>query len=140
MLKLEKTVKADREKVFDIFSNYELFTKIIPEYYSSITQRSLRGNVSIVAEHLKLLDEEFVIMTKHIITPYDSHESIVVGGDVKGSYIKENFTSKGNGTLLQIEAEIKLKSCKKLMNYFKGKNFDRALDDMINKLITIAES
>ena len=140
MLKLEKTVKADREKVFDIFSNYELFTKIIPEYYSSITQRSLRGNVSIVAEHLKLLDEEFVIMTKHIITPYDSHESIVVGGDVKGSYIKENFTSKENGTLLQVEAEIKLKSCKKLMNYFKGKNFDRALDDMINKLITIAEN
>ena len=140
MLKLEKTVKADREKVFDIFSNYELFAKIIPEYYSSIVKRSLRGNVSIVAEHLKLLDEEFVIMTKHIITPYDSHESIVVGGDVKGSYIKENFTSKENGTLLQVEAEIKLKSCKKLMNYFKGKNFDRALDDMINKLITIAES
>ena len=140
MLKLEKTVKADREKVFDIFSNYELFTKIIPEYYSSIVQRSLRGNVSIVAEHLKLLDEEFVIMTKHIITPYDSHESIVVGGDVKGSYIRENFTSKEDGTLLQVEAEIKLKSCKKLMNYFKGKNFDRALDDMINKLITIAES
>ena len=82
MLKLEKTVKADREKVFDIFSNYELFAKIIPEYYSSIVQRSLRGNVSIVAEHLKLLDEEFVIMTTHIITPYDSHESIVVGGDV----------------------------------------------------------
>ena len=118
MLKLEKTVKADREKVFDIFSNYELFAKIIPEYYSSIVQRSLRGNVAIVAEHLKLLDEEFVIMTKHIITPYDSHESIVVGGDVKGSYIKENFTSKENGTLLQVEAEIKLKSCKKLMNYF----------------------
>jgi len=140
MLKLEKTVKASREKVFDVFSNYDLFTKIIPEYYSSIAQRSLRGNVSIVAEHLKLLDEEFVIMTKHIITPYDSHESIVVGGDVKGSYIKENFTSKENGTLLQVEAEIKLKSCKKLMNYFKGKNFDRALDDMINKLITIAES
>ena len=140
MLKLEKTVKASREKVFDVFSNYDLFTKIIPEYYSSIAQRSLRGNVSIVAEHLKLLDEEFVIMTKHIITPYDSHESIVVGGDVKGSYIRENFTSKEDGTLLQVEAEIKLKSCKKLMNYFKGKNFDRALDDMINKLITIAES
>ena len=135
MLKLEKTVKADREKVFDIFSNYELFAKIIPEYYSSIVQRSLRGNVSIVAEHLKLLDEEFVIMTKHIITPYDSHESIVVGGDVKG-----NFTSKENGTLLQVEAEIKLKSCKKLMSYAKGKNFDHALGNMINKLITIAEN
>ena len=140
MLKLEKTVKADREKVFDIFSNYELFSKIIPEYYSSVVQRSLRGNVSIVAEHLKLLDEEFVIMTKHIITPHNLHESIVVGGDVKGSYIKENFTSKENGTLLQIEAEIKLKSCKKLMSYAKGKNFDRALDDMMNKLIAIAES
>ena len=140
MLKLEKTVKADREKVFDIFSNYELFAKIIPEYYSSILQRSLRGNVAIVAEHLKLLDEEFVIMTKHIITPYVSHESIVVGGDVKGSYIKENFTTKENGTLLQIEAEIKLKSCKKLMSYAKGKNFDHALGNMINKLITIAEN
>ena len=69
-----------------------------------------------------------------------SHESIVVGGDVKGSYIKENFTSKENGTLLQVEAEIKLKSCKKLMTYAKGKNFDHALDGMINKLITIAEN
>jgi len=140
MLKLERTVNADKEKVFDVFSNYELFSKIIPEYYSSITRRSSRDNVSIVAEHLKLLDEEFIIMVKHTITQHDIHESIVVGGDVKGSYIKENFSSSADGTLLKVEAEIKQKSCKKLMSYVKGKNFDDALNEMINKLIKIAES
>jgi len=140
MVKLEKIVNAKREKVFDVFSNYEMFSKIIPEYYSSITRRSSRDNVSIVAEHLKLLDEEFVIMVKHTVIPYDTHESIVVGGDVKGSYIKENFSSSADNTLLQVEAEIKQKSCKKLMNIIKKKDFDGALNEMINKLIKIAES
>ena len=140
MLKLEKIVNAKREKVFDVFSNYDLFSKIIPEYYSSISRRSSRDNVSIVAEHLKLLDEEFIIMVKHTITQYDVHESVVVGGDVKGSYIKENFSSSVDGTLLKIEAEIKQKPCKRLISAFKGKNFDDALNEMINKLIKIAES
>ena len=140
MVKLEKIVNAKREKVFDVFSNYELFSKIMPEYYSSITRRSSRDNVSIVAEHLKLLDEEFIIMVKHTITPYHTHESIVVGGDVKGSYIKESFSSSDDNTLLQVEAEIKQKSCKKFMNIIKKKDFDGALNEMINKLIKIAES
>ena len=140
MVKLEKIVNAKREKVFDVFSNYELFSRIIPEYYSSITRRSSRDNVSIVAEHLKLLDEEFIITVKHTIKPYNTHESIVVGGDVKGSYIKENFSSSDDNTLLQVEAEIKQKSCKKFMNIIKKKDFDGALNEMINKLIKIAES
>ena len=140
MLKLEKIVNAKKEKVFDVFSNYELFSKIIPEYYPSITRRSSRDNVSIVAEHLKLLDEEFIIMVKHTTTQHNIHESIVVGGDIKGSYIKEKFSSSPDGTLLKVEAEIKQKSCKKLMCMIKGKNFDDALNEMINKLIKIAEN
>ena len=79
-------------------------------------------------------------MVKHTIIPFETHESIVVGGDVKGSYIKENFSSSDDNTLLQVEAEIKQKSCKKFMDIIKKKDFDGALIEMINKLIKIAES
>ena len=66
-----------------------MFPKIISRYYPSVIVRSRRGDVAVVAEHLRLLDKEFIIMAKHSIKQPNLHETVVVGGDIKGSYINE---------------------------------------------------
>ena len=112
MLKIsfEKEIDADIEKSFDVITNFENFQKLFPEFYPSILIKSIREESSLVAEHLKLHDREFIIMAKHFISKPNSHEMRVVGGDIKGSSINETFSSENGKTKLNVVAELDVKS------------------------------
>ena len=58
---LEKIVHAKRDNVFQIFSNYNNYEKLVPQYFSSIRIRSVRENIAVVEEHLKLGEMEFLL-------------------------------------------------------------------------------
>ena len=87
----ERTIRSDPKKVFDIISNFENYERLFPDYYPSVRIKSVRDESSLVAEHLRLHDKEFVIMAKHFNDPPHRHEMRVVGGDIKGSYIIEKI-------------------------------------------------
>ena len=112
MLKIsfEREINADLEKSFEVISNFENFQKLFPNFYTSILIKSVRDESSLVAEHLKLHDTEFIIMSKHFVSKPHSHEMRVVGGDLKGSSINETFTSDNGKTLLKVNAELDIKS------------------------------
>ena len=63
---LEKIIHAKRKNVFEIFSNYEQYEKLIPTYFPSIRIRSVRGETAVVEEHFTLGDMEFLLMSKHV--------------------------------------------------------------------------
>ena len=94
MLKVsfEREINADIEKAFDVITNFENFQNLFPEFYPSILIKSVRDESSLVAEHLKLHDKEFIIMSKHFFSKPNTHEMRVVGGDIKGSSINEIFS------------------------------------------------
>ena len=112
MLKIsfEREINADIEKSFDIITNFENFQKLFPEFYPSILIKSVRDESSLVAEHLKLHDSEFIIMSKHFFSRPHTHEMRVVGGDIKGSSINEIFSSDDGKTTLKVIAELDVKS------------------------------
>jgi hypothetical protein len=112
MLKIsfKREINSDLEKAFDIISNFENFQKLFPDFYPSILIKSVRDDSSLVAEHLKLHDTEFIIMAKHFTSKPHSHEMRIVGGDLKGSSITETFTSDNGKTLLKVNAELDIKS------------------------------
>ena len=112
MLKIsfEREINGDLEKSFDIITNFENFQKLFPEFYPSILIKSVRDESSLVAEHLKLYDTEFIIMAKHFKSRPHSHEMRVIGGDLKGSRISEIFSLHGSKTILKIDAELNVKS------------------------------
>lgn len=110
----EKIIKADRKKVFDITTNYENYQKLLPQYYPSTRTISVRGNHSLVEEHLRIGGDELVIMAKHVIDEPISHELFIVGGDAKGTHITSRYEQIPNGTKLTLEVEWKFKGLKKL--------------------------
>ncbi len=59
----EKTIKAERKKVFDTAANFKEFEKTLPKYFPSIRIRSVRGDIAIVEEHVRLAAKEIVMMT-----------------------------------------------------------------------------
>ena len=136
-ISFEKTVKSDPDRVFDIVSNFENFNRLLPDYYPSIQIKSVRDESSLVAEHLKLHDKEFVIMAKHFSQPPYKHEMRVVGGDIKGSYIIEKIIPFESKTKIVVEAKI---DTGKRFSVMKNDDYEKALEDLYNEFITVIES
>ncbi len=117
-----KIVNADRDKVFGIASNIKDFQKTLPHYFPSIRVRSIRDDVTVVEEHVRLAGRELVMMTKHVTKPPELHEVFVIGGDAKGSHIIEKYEIIPEGTKITVDADLKLQGKLKLAGFFgKGK-------------------
>ena len=140
----EKIIHADAKKTFDVLTDFENFEKLLPEFYSSITVKSIRDESSLVVEHLHLSGSEFVIMAKHFIEEPKQHEMRVIGGDIKGSYITESIIPiKGNDLShseikLIINAEIKIS--RGLKDTFTKPNYKNELEKLYQKFIEIIEN
>ena len=133
MLKVsfEFEIKADLEKSFDIITNFENFQKLFPDFYPSILIKSIRDESSLVAEHLKLHDTEFIIMSKHFTSKPYSHEMRVIGGDIKGSGINEIFSFDNGKTLVKVNVELNVKSSR-----FSKKNpYGESLKNLYNAMM-----
>ena len=133
MLKItfEREINADIEKAFDIITNFENFEKLFPEFYHSILIKSVRDESSLVAEHLKLHDTEFIIMSKHFFSRPNTHVMRVVGGDIKGSSINESFSADNGKTIIKVNAELDVKSSR-----FSKKNpYGDSLNNLYDKMI-----
>ena len=136
----EKIVKADRKKFFELVTNYENFQKIIPQYYPSVRIISVRGNVSVVEEHLRIGGRELVMMVKHVIDEPVLHEIFIIGGDAKGTHIITRYETISHGTQMTLEVDWKLKGILKLSGFFGRYNISDEYSKIIDELIVIAES
>ena len=136
MLKItfEREINADINKSFDVITNFENFQKLFPDFYPSILIKSIRDESCLVAEHLKLHDKEFIIMSKHFTSKPRTHEMRVVGGDLKGSSINEIFNFDGGKTHLKIIAELNVKSSRFSKNNPYGDSLIELYDKMISEI------
>ena len=137
---LEKIVNSNRENVFDIFSNFENYQRITPQHYPSVRVRSMRGDVSVVEEHLILGNVELVIMVKHVSQKPILHEIIVIGGDAKGSKIKQEFIELENGTKVLVDVDLKFKGKMKISVMFGKNNFKQDYDDILDDFVKLSEN
>ena len=137
---LEKIIHAKRKDVFKIFSNYEDYEKLIPQYFPSIRIRSVRGNTAVVEEHLKLGDLELLLMSKHVATPFVLHEVYVIGGKSKGSYIKQEFVEIPEGTKILIDVDLKLTGLMKIPKVLDKSKLIENYSNLLNDLTILCEN
>ena len=137
---LEKIVNNNRNDVFEIFSNFENYQRIISQHYPSVRVRSMRGDVSVVEEHLILGDMELLIMAKHVSQKTILHEIIVIGGDAKGSKIKQEFIELENGTKVLVDVNLKFKGKMKFTVMFGKNNFKQDYDRILDDFVKLAEN
>ena len=137
---LEKIVHAKRETVYEILSNYENYQKLIPQHFPSVRVRSVRENISVVEEHMNLGDKELVIMAKHVTEKPVLHEVFVIGGDAKGSRIKQQFIEISEGTKIIVDVDLKLKGKMKMSSMFGKNRFEEDYSKILDDFIKIAEN
>ncbi|MFM8659694.1 MAG: type II toxin-antitoxin system RatA family toxin [Candidatus Nitrosotenuis sp.] len=134
---ITKLVLAERQRVFDVIANYETLQQVMPKYYPSIRVRSVRDNVAIVEEHLKLGGKELVMTTKHVSKYPESHDVFVLGGDAKGSHISETYEKIDQGTKITITADIKTGIMSKLSGMMEKSKIESDYTAMIEEFCKI---
>lgn len=135
----EKIIKADRKKVFNLSTNYENFQNILPQYFPSIRIISVRGNVSVVEEHMRIAGQELVMMVKHVIDEPTLHEIFIIGGDAKGTHIINRYEQISHGTKLILESDWKLKGLMKIRDFFGRSKVSEEYSKIIDEFVVIAE-
>jgi len=138
-ISFEKIIKAERNAVFDIAANYTDFQKTLPKYFPSIRVRSVRDNVAVVEEHIRIGRRELVMMTKHVTKYPELHEVFVIGGDAKGSHIIERYESVKGGTKVTVEADLKLRGPLKLAAFFGKSKIQKGFTKIMDEFAKIAE-
>ena len=136
---LEKLVDAKRNEVYSILSNYENYEKLCPQHFPSIRIRSVRNNTSVVEEHIILGDQEFVIMAKHVRDEPSLHEIFVIGGDLKGSYFKQQFQEISDKTKIITDVDLKIKGTRKISFAFKKEKLEKNYNEILNDFIKLVE-
>ena len=139
-INFEKIVKAERDKIFKIVTDYEKLQKIIPQYFISIRVISSRDNVTVIEEHLNLAGYELVMMTKHVIKFPEIHEVFVIGGDVKGSHIVEKYEKIPEGTKITVDVDLKLRGPLRIVAYFAKSKITKGFSRIMDEFAKIAEN
>ena len=137
---LEKIVNAKREIVYGVLTNYENYQKLLPQHFPSIRVLSVRGNVSVVEEHMNLGDQELIIMAKHVTEEPVTHEVFVIGGDAKGSYINQQFSEISDKTKIMVDVDLKLKGKMKVSSIFGKNKFEQYYSNILDDFAKIAEN
>ena len=136
----EKIVKAKKEIVYEILSNYENYQKLVPQHFPFVRVRSVRENVSVVEEHMNLGDQELLIMAKHVTEKPVLHEIFIIGGDVKGSHIKQQFIEVSEGTKIIVDVDLKLKGKMKMSSMLGKNKFEDDYAKILDDFAKIAEN
>lgn len=139
-INFEKIVKAERTKVFDIVANYEQFQKLLPKRFLSIRVLSVRDNVAVVEQHVRVSGRELIMMTKHITHYPETHEVFVIGGDAKGSHFLETYETVPQGTKITVEADIKLKGVLRIAGFFGKSKLERDFAMIMEEFSKILEA
>jgi len=133
-------VNAKRETVYERLSNFDNYQKLLPQHFPSVRVRSVRGNISVVEEHMNLGDLELVIMAKHVTKEPVLHDVFVIGGDVKGSHIKQQFIEVSEGTKIIVDVDLKLKGKMKMSSMFGKNKFEQDYAKILDDFAKIAEN
>ncbi|MFB5607549.1 MAG: polyketide cyclase, partial [Candidatus Nitrosomaritimum yanchengensis] len=102
--------------------------------------RSIRGNVSVVEEHLIFGNIELLIMAKHVIDEPILHDVFVIGGDVKGSHIKQEFIELEKGTKVLVDVDLKFRGKLMISNIFGRRDFKEDYSNILDDFVKIAEN
>ncbi len=133
-------MNAKRETVYERLSNFDNYQKLLPQHFPSVRVRSVRENISVVEEHMNLGDLELVIMAKHVTKEPVLHEVFVIGGDAKGSHLKQQFIEVSEGTKIIVDVDLKLKGKMKMSSMFGKNKFEQDYAKILDDFAKIAEN
>ena len=68
-----KIVDIERDKIFQISTDYENFTKVLPAYFKELKIIEKKENTTIIQEKIEFLGRTVDVLTEHTVELPDRH-------------------------------------------------------------------
>ena len=131
-----KIVNVERDLIFQISTDYEKFTEILPDYFKELEIIERNDNVTKIQEKLQFLGKTVDVLTEHVVEKPDSHIVRMLNGQSKGTVFDEKYEIDGEQTKITINVDLVLKGGLKIIGTFaKGKikqSMNLVLDEFVN--------
>jgi ribosome-associated toxin RatA of RatAB toxin-antitoxin module len=138
-VRVEKIIKANREKIFNLVTDFENLPNRFPHFFKSVKVVSREGNTITTEDHAVMAGREIQQTTKHILTPPEIDEVYLLSGDAKDSHIITKYESVLEGTKITVEANFKLAGKLKLVGFMAKGKIEKGLEEVMNEFAKVTE-
>ena len=134
-----KLVDIDRDVFFAISTDYEKFTKILPEYFLELKIIQKKGNTTTIFETLKFLGKTVNVTTEHVVEKPDRHIVKMLDGQAKGTVFDETYEKVGEQTKVTIEVNFVLSGGLKILGMFAKSKIESSMKTVLDEFANYAK-
>ena len=134
-----KLVDIDRDVFFAISTDYEKFTKILPEYFLELKVIQKKGNTTTIFETLKFLGKTVNVTTEHVVEKPDRHIVKMLDGQAKGTVFDETYEKVGEQTKVTIEVDFVLSGGLKILGMFAKSKIESSMKIVLDEFANYAK-
>ena len=134
-----KIVDVERDLIFEISTDYENFTRVLPEYFKELKIIKKEEKSTIIQERLQFLGRTVNVMTEHIIEKPDRHIVKMLDGQAKGTIFDEKYEKVGDKTKVTIEVDFVLSGGLKILGMFAKSKIERSMKMVLDEFANYAK-
>ena len=134
-----KLVDIDRDVFFAISTDYEKFTKILPEYFLELKVIQKKGNTTTIFETLRFLGKTVNVTTEHVVEKPDRHIVKMLDGQAKGTVFDETYEKVGEQTKVTIEVDFVLSGGLKILGMFAKSKIESSMKTVLDEFANYAK-
>lgn len=134
-ISIVKNVDLDRVTLFNAMANVSEYNLIFPQNVISVNISNQTNDTIYANETLQESYIRTTLYAKHTFHPYDLQTIEILGGDAKGTIIKNSFEDYGNTTKLTTTINLNLQGKLFLIKYLPKSEFENHISNMLNSLV-----
>jgi len=136
-VKVEKIIKADKDKVFFTITDFENLPSKLPQIFKSIKIISRKDNSVITEEFVRMAGRDITQKVKHVLQPPNKHEVFILEGDAKGSHIVETYEETSEGTKIIVEGDFTLAGKLNLLGFLAKLKIEKSINEVMDEFAEI---
>ena len=135
-----KIVDVQRDKIFQISTDYENFTKVLPAYFKELKIIEKKENTTIIQEKIEFLGRTVDVLTEHVVEMPDRHIVRMLDGQAKGSVFDERYVIDGDKTKITINVDFVLGGSLKILGIFAKGKIKQSMNMVMDEFVNYAKS
>ncbi len=135
-----KTVDVQRDLIFQISTDYQSFTKILPNYFKELKIIEESGNRTKIQEKLQFLGRTVDVLTEHIVEKPNRHIVRMLDGQAKGTIFDEMYEVDGKKTKITINVDFVLHGKLKLLAALAKAKIKQNMNVVMDEFVNYAKS
>ena len=132
-VRVEKIIKAEKDRVFSIITDFENLPSKLPQIFKSIKIISRDDNSITTEESVRMAGRDITQKVRHVLYPSYKHEVFILEGDAKGSHIVETYTKTSGGTKIIVDGDFKLAGKLRLLGFIAKMKIEQSISEIMDE-------